>query len=198
MKKIIFSMLFLCSFTVNAASSGIRSNWTNECAIWLCGPGGFIPGCEASHSAFIGRITDVDYKGRRRYTSLPSFSNCDSGDTSGSLINPGAGTPSGGSKMTYQEVPIAIIPDHSECKKIISHNDCHGGSCYTYYSCALWEEVKGSRVRGSKCNFNVKSAIKDRSGRALTSPNSPAYCNQTKNEITVYGDGVKYGNSFEY
>ena len=68
-----------CVFAVSsmAASDGIRKNRTNECAAWLCVPGGFPSGCEAAYSAFIGRITDYT-SGRhpkRKYTDLPNIKN---------------------------------------------------------------------------------------------------------------------------
>lgn len=76
--KIILTSLIL-SLSVTSAfamSSGIRKNRMDECAIWLCLPSGFAQGCSAARSAFIGRVTDVDHKGHRKYTSLPAFPNC--------------------------------------------------------------------------------------------------------------------------
>ncbi|WP_282611319.1 hypothetical protein [Pelagibius sp. Alg239-R121] len=44
----------------------------DECAIWLCLPGGFPGGCEAAHAAFIKRITNTP----KPEPPLPPFSSC--------------------------------------------------------------------------------------------------------------------------
>lgn len=44
----------------------------DECAIWLCLPGGFPQGCGAAHSAMIKRI-------KKRKPPLPSFGSCSEG-----------------------------------------------------------------------------------------------------------------------
>ncbi len=72
------SLIALYSSATLAISSGIRSNKDNECAIWLCLPTGFATdGCSSAHSAYISRITDVNYHGTRKYTDLPDFKYCE-------------------------------------------------------------------------------------------------------------------------
>lgn len=44
----------------------------DECAIWLCLPGGFPQGCSAAHNAMIKRI-------KKRKPPLPSFGSCSEG-----------------------------------------------------------------------------------------------------------------------
>lgn len=68
----------LFPFTSLAASDGIRSNREDECAIWLCLPGGFPGGCEAAKRAYIKRITDFTggKHPRRKFTDLPRFDLC--------------------------------------------------------------------------------------------------------------------------
>ena len=44
----------------------------DECAIWLCMPGGFPQGCGAAHSAMIKRL-------KKRKPPLPSFGSCSEG-----------------------------------------------------------------------------------------------------------------------
>ncbi|MBQ9275198.1 MAG: hypothetical protein IJ228_10320 [Succinivibrio sp.] len=59
-----------------AISDGIRSNREAECAIWLCLPGGFGEGCSAAREAYYKRIHDLNWKGQRKYTDVPSMSVC--------------------------------------------------------------------------------------------------------------------------
>ena len=68
----------LLSFQAFGASDGIMSDRQNECAIWLCLPGGFPGGCEAAQRAYIKRITSFTggkHK-RRKYTDLPRSDLC--------------------------------------------------------------------------------------------------------------------------
>ncbi len=67
---------FLLGVNAMAASDSIMSNRENECAIWLCLPGGFVSGCENAYSAYIKRITSFTSKGARNYTDLPRFDLC--------------------------------------------------------------------------------------------------------------------------
>ncbi|WP_282610803.1 hypothetical protein [Pelagibius sp. Alg239-R121] len=48
----------------------------DECAIWLCLPGGFPGGCEAAYAAFIKRINHTP----KPKPPLPPFSSCDNGN----------------------------------------------------------------------------------------------------------------------
>ena len=158
-----------------ASSGGIRSNRLNECAIWLCLPGGFGEGCGDAYRAFVDRITDVTSKGKRKFTDLPNFSVCvdqEPSDTAASL----------GSEMTYESISYAFIPTHKECRDWSSD----GGACLR------WVTVPEHRVKGTECRVNG-------SGSSIYgSDSTPAYCSHTIYEVTVYGDGIKYGNSYEY
>ena len=77
MKKICVSVvttgLLLASAIYPTASYAASEN---ECAIWLCLPGGFPEGCEGARSAFERRIK----KGK---SPLPSFSSCAVGGSEG-------------------------------------------------------------------------------------------------------------------
>ena len=75
-KYLMLSALLLNASVSFAISDGIRKDRDSECAIWLCLPGGFIAGCEAAFNAYLGRITDLTYKGGRKYTDLPAFAYC--------------------------------------------------------------------------------------------------------------------------
>lgn len=160
-----------------AASGGIRSNRLNECAIWLCLPGGFGEGCGDAYNAFVGRITDVTSKGKRKYTDLPDFPVCVDQDPEHTASN--LGDPS---EMTYESVYYAFIPTHRECRRWNSD----GGGCIS------WVTVPEHRIKGAQCRFNGSGSSR------YGTDSTPAYCSHTIYEITVYGDGIKYGNSYEY
>lgn len=77
-KKIFAALLCVASAAVYAASDGIMGNRNDECAIWLCLPGGFPGGCEAAYGAYIKRITTFT-SGKhpeRMFTDLPRFELC--------------------------------------------------------------------------------------------------------------------------
>ncbi len=70
MKKLI-SIATAATFLSAAYTPGHAAS-QNECAIWLCLPGGFPGGCEAAHAAFIKRIT---HKPKPK-PPLPAFGSC--------------------------------------------------------------------------------------------------------------------------
>ncbi|MGH1379145.1 MAG: hypothetical protein ACRBB3_10025 [Alphaproteobacteria bacterium] len=83
----------------------------DECAIWLCLPGGFPQGCGAAHSAMIKRI-------KKRKPPLPSFGSCSVGG-------------SGDYRMGYEpyepckegfKLEINIDGDSGDRSRCISHN----------------------------------------------------------------------------
>ncbi|MCW6016240.1 conjugal transfer protein TraL [Serratia marcescens] len=79
------SALFLMSgFTPKVAYAASQ----DECAIWLCLPGGFPDGCGGAHSAMLKRLK----KGK---SPLPSFSSCavDSGSSGDASMGKGAWLP---------------------------------------------------------------------------------------------------------
>jgi hypothetical protein len=77
--------------TANAASQ-------DECAIWICLPGGFPSGCGAAHSAMKDRIKD-------RKPPLPPFSSCAVSYSGGES----------GGEMSFDYGIAAYIPAHREC-----------------------------------------------------------------------------------
>lgn len=70
MKKIIIFGMMLGVLFYGAKISYAASQ--DECAIWLCLPGGFPSGCSAAHSAFKDRI-------KHGKSPLPDLSSCMSG-----------------------------------------------------------------------------------------------------------------------
>lgn len=71
----MFKKIFLSSvlaFGIPLASTEVAyAADDNACAIWICLPGGFIPGCEKAYAAMIKRITSIPPK-----FPLPSFTSC--------------------------------------------------------------------------------------------------------------------------
>jgi len=110
----------LFSVAGNAANGASQ----DECAIWLCLPGGFPSGCGAAYSAMIDRIKD-------RKTPLPNFGSC--------AVNPPKGS---GSHMSFDWGIAAYIPSHREC----AQGDLSGDGCLRYAT------VPESYVKGRMCN----------------------------------------------
>ncbi len=103
----------LLSNEVMAISDDIRSNRDDECAIYLCMPGKFGEGCAAAHSAYIGRITDVNRHGSRKYTDLPAFYHCIDQNNENVVDTPEAQA----SNLTYENLYEITIPDTNQCTR---------------------------------------------------------------------------------
>lgn len=69
----------------------------DECAIWLCLPGGFPSGCSAAYSAFKKRI-------KKLKPPLPPLSECIVSAPSGAVT-----------KMSFREGSAMYIPGKTEC-----------------------------------------------------------------------------------
>jgi hypothetical protein len=96
----------------------------DECAIWLCLPGGFPSGCGAAHSAMVKRLKD-------RKSPLPSFSAC-------AAENP---KPGSGSHMTSRIGYAALIPSRKVCTQYKRNGR----------TCVSWKTVEAHYVDGKKC-----------------------------------------------
>ncbi len=199
MKKLLFSVSLCCLLAVtsvaSAASGGIKSNRNNECAIWLCLPGGFPGGCGAAHAAMISRITDFAPHHKRRYSTLPSFGNCV--DDEKDLGIPGVVQ---SSQMTYTETPTAVVPAHRECTRIETVND--GSYDGPKRKCVAWKSVPEQRFEGQICSlrrwFDSPDYVYDDYGQIIDSLSKPKYCKSTVYRVKIFGDGIQYGNYFDY
>lgn len=100
----------------------------NECAIWICLPGGFPSGCGAAHSAMVDRI-------KHRKSPLPSFGSCAVQGNGGS-----------GSKMSYDYSFAALIA----ARRVCTQRDWRRGD---YDSCVAWETVPQHYVKGTNCRY---------------------------------------------
>ncbi len=117
MKKFFISsyLLALTMSPAMAASDDIMSDRQNECAIWLCLPGGFGPGCEAAHAAYIKRISAFSGGDRpqRLYTDLPRFELCKDDNPPGiDDFNVGPE-----SEITYKGAYEINMPSYNTCTR---------------------------------------------------------------------------------
>lgn len=216
----ILLTLSLCT-AAYAASDGIRRNKTDECAIWVCLPGGFPASaeCAAAQSAYVARLTDFT-SGRhpvRRFTSLPNFnSNCNE--------DHGYHTVDGqfrenNTVMSYAERQDAHVPAHRECVNIVPVYEYGGGddgSILIGYRCAEWKDVPETYVENTRCNFKTLSQYNDEGyhesrrgrvikdelylysldGEKLKSFSSPEWCDHTVTSTIEYADGQQVGNMY--
>lgn len=77
------------------ASGNAQAASQDECAIWICAPGGFPSGCAAAHAAMVSRIKDLK-------PPLPSFGEC-------AVSDPGM------SQMGARHGRAAYVPEHTVC-----------------------------------------------------------------------------------
>lgn len=124
-KKLAASAAIItAAFAALVAPSSSFAASQDECAIWLCLPGGFPSGCGAAHSAMVSRIKDGK-------SPLPSFSSC-------------SVTPPGGSQMTSDYGPAAFIPESRTC--------LHGEWTRNEgYDCSSWRTNPARYVKGQRC-----------------------------------------------
>lgn len=94
----------------------------DECAIWLCLPGGFPSGCGSAKSAMENRLK----KGK---SPLPDFGSCAIDSTT-----------SGGSTMSYDYGRGAWLPERQQC---VRWSRGHGDEWCTKYTTLPAEFVKG-------------------------------------------------------
>lgn len=87
----------LCFGLALTASSPASAASEDECAIWLCAPGGFPSGCGGAKSAMMSRI-------KKDLSPIPKWAECFSGED----------LPGGGSGSANYG-PAALIPEHKIC-----------------------------------------------------------------------------------
>lgn len=124
------TVLILASFGVYLAPSPALAASQDECAIWICLPGGFPSGCGAAHSAMIDRVKDMK-------NPLPSFSSC--------AVQDGTG-----SKMSHDYNYAALISEHKVCKQYSYHGGRDGSS-----RCEEWETIPTHYEKGRICRIGI-------------------------------------------
>ena len=118
MRKVFIALVFAPFFFIAPAHSASQ----DECAAWICLPGGFPSGCEAARSAMRDRVKDGK-------PPLPDFAAC--------ATNPPAGS---GSHMSYLFGHAAFIPGHRVCTR--------SGR----WRCLAWEVLPDRYVKGERCH----------------------------------------------
>lgn len=128
-KLLATASLVLASFGGYFAPSSALAASQDECAIWICLPGGFPSGCGAAHSAMIDRVKDMK-------SPLPSFSSCAVQDGSGS-------------QMSYNYNYAALIAEHRVCKRYSYY-----GGRNDNRRCTEWETVPSQYMKGTRCRVD--------------------------------------------
>lgn len=126
MKKLIILVSILACFASSAATAASQ----DECAIWLCAPGGFPQGCAAAHAAMISRIKDFK-------PPLPPFASC--------AVNPPAGS---GSHMSASHGWAAHIGPRRVCVKYRQWGGGDGAD-----QCLQYEMQPAHYVKGTRCTI---------------------------------------------
>lgn len=119
--------LFLASLGSFFTPSSSYAASQDECAIWICLPGGFPSGCSAAHKAMIKRIKDFK-------SPLPSFSSC---------------AISGGSKMSHDYNVAALIAEHRVCTETVWEGGRDGSE-----RCVKWKTIPSHYVKGVRCRVD--------------------------------------------
>lgn len=138
-KAVVLMALF--GVTTSMISPSVQAASEDECAIWLCLPGGFPSGCGGAKSAMLKRVK----KGK---SPLPDFVSCAvKGD-------------SGGSSMTYDYNYAAAIQEQRVCKRTERRGRDN-------YQCVEWETVPAHYKKGEVCRINNQTG--NRTPRGCTS-----------------------------
>ncbi|HCG7560669.1 TPA: conjugal transfer protein TraL [Vibrio parahaemolyticus] len=103
------------------APTSVQAASQNDCAIWICLPGGFPSGCGGALSAFKKRI-------KKFKPPLPSFSSC--------IVSGGK------SQMSYDHNYAALMPRRKVCKSWnYQYGRCNGE----------FEVVPQHYIKGTRC-----------------------------------------------
>ena len=138
-KAVVLMALF--GVTTSMISPSVRAASEDECAIWLCLPGGFPSGCGGAKSAMLKRVK----KGK---SPLPDFVSCAvKGD-------------SGGSSMTYDYNYAAAIQEQRVCKRYTgNHNNSR---------CVEWGIEPAHYQKGKVCTINNQTGSRNPRGCTST------------------------------
>lgn len=129
----IISSIALATFIIYPAPVFAASQ--DECAIWLCAPGGFPSGCEAAKKAMKHRL-------RKGKSPLPAFSACAVKDKH---TNP--------DDFTYTFKKVLKIEEHRVCEHYVE------GKNKT--SCAAYKTVPAHFRAGNSCYKGRKTKDND-------------------------------------
>ena len=177
------SLCLLVSSGVMAANSGIKHSLEEDCSIWLCLPAGFGPGCEIARQTFISRVTDVDKKGRMRWTEMPAFNHCVVSSENETQVD----------QFSYSTDSLAYIPKHQICTRLENLRYGSYPNQVIKKRCVAWETIP-ERYEPGACRTGAYRY--DDFNQIIGSKARPAFCVKTVRKTTVYGNGQQYGNSW--
>lgn len=132
-------MMALFGVTTSMISPSAQAASEDECAIWLCLPGGFPSGCGGAKSAMVKRV-------KNGKSPLPDFVSC------------AVKSENGGSSMTYDYNYAAAIQEQRVCKRYTSNRNNS--------RCVEWETVPAHYQKGKTCR--ISSQTGSRSPRGCT------------------------------
>lgn len=132
---VLMNFKHLCIVALSAAALSIpvsepKAASEDECAIWICLPGGFPSGCGNAHSAMKRRI-------KNHMSPLPNFGSC--------AQNPPKGS---GSHMSYQNGSVAYIPPRQVCTKWVNR--------HRNPRCVSWRQEPEKYIKNTVCRRNHK------------------------------------------
>lgn len=127
MKKTLLATSALVAASLISYPSQSYAASQDECAIWICAPGGFPQGCGAAYSAMISRIKDFK-------PPLPPFAAC--------AINPPVGS---GSHMSASHGFAAHIAQRNVCVIYRSWGDSE--------HCMEYKTIPAHYVKGTTCQI---------------------------------------------
>nr|AGH89318.1 conserved hypothetical protein similar to pRA3.33 [uncultured bacterium] len=136
-KAVVLMALF--GVTTSMVSPSAQAASEDECAIWLCLPGGFPSGCGGAKSAMLKRVK----KGK---SPLPDFVSC--------------AVKSGGSSMTYDYNYAAAIQERRVCKRYTGNQNNS--------RCVEWETVPAHYQKGKVCAINNQTGSRNPRGCTST------------------------------
>lgn len=101
-KGVKLTSLLLMAIILGPLTTPVMAASQDECAIWLCLPGGFPSGCGAAHAAMAKRISHLK-------PPLPPFSSCSA---------------NGSGSMNYEQSTAAYVPEQRVCSKKWPRGGC--------------------------------------------------------------------------
>jgi hypothetical protein len=131
----IITALLISAFIFTAGTNDVHAASEDECAIWLCLPGGFPSGCGAAKSAMRDRI-------RSFKSPLPSFSSC--------VVSGGKGG------MESEHGTAAYIPPRNgQCLEYGYDLVVREGATERVRRCREYERLPARFIRDSTCGVSV-------------------------------------------
>ena len=157
MQQLTIGYALLLAFS--AASSPANAASQDECAIWLCLPGGFPAGCSAAYAAMIERIED-------RKPPLPDFGSC-----------AGTSVLQHETRLSFGYGVAAYVPTRRVCvARQRLGNDKE--------SCRRWDIIPQHYVKGTRCHAD--DGFYRPAGCTRTVRWAEVYINQTPTGATYY------------